>query len=119
MDYGLALDLANRLRRACPVDSGALRMSISRVQGSPFEYVITIGNNQGKEINGSCATVEYAAITNFAFELKIPNPRTGGFRTYQNRNYHWVNECVKDWIRANKLKFKAISDEEDVMNVGL
>ena len=34
MKYELAVDLALRLRAACPVDTGALRMSISRVQGT-------------------------------------------------------------------------------------
>ena len=97
MKYELALDLAMRLRAACPVDTGALRMSISRVQGTESEYIITIGNNQGKEINGKCATVEYAAITNFAKELNIHG------RAYRNPNYHWVNKTVKEWVRANQL----------------
>ena len=97
MKYELALDLAMRLRSACPVDTGALKMSISRVQGTESEYIITIGNNQGKEINGKCATVEYAAITNFAKTLNIWG------REYPNPNYHWVNKTVKEWVRANQL----------------
>ena len=97
MKYELALDLAMRLRSACPVDTGALKMSISRVQGTASEYIITIGNNQGKEINGKCATVEYAAITNFAKTLNIHG------REYNNPNYHWVNKTVKEWVRANQL----------------
>lgn len=97
MKYELALDLAMRLRSACPVDTGALKMSISRVQGTASEYIITIGNNQGKEINGKCATVEYAAITNFAKTLNIWG------REYRNPNYHWVNKTVKEWVRANQL----------------
>lgn len=99
MKYELAVDLAIRLRRNCPVDTGALRMSISRVQGSESEYTITIGNNQGKEINGQCATVEYAAITNFAQTLNIHG------KNYPNPNYHWVNDTVKEWVRANNLRF--------------
>ena len=97
MKYELALDLAMRLRSACPVDTGALKMSISRVQGTASEYIITIGNNQGKEINGKCATVEYAAITNFAKTLNIWG------REYRNPNYHWVNKTVKEWVKANQL----------------
>ena len=97
MKYELALDLAMRLRSACPVDTGALKMSISRVQGTESEYIITIGNNQGKEINGKCATVEYAAITNFAKTLNIWG------REYRNPNYHWVNKTVKEWVKANQL----------------
>lgn len=104
MKYELALDLAMRLRTACPVDTGALKMSISRVQGTASEYIITIGNNQGKEINGKCATVEYAAITNFAKTLKIHGAE------YNNPNYHWVNDAVKEWVRANQLKL-AIKEE--------
>ena len=98
MDYSLAVDLAVRLRRACPYRTGALRMSISRVQGTEKEYIITIGNNHGKEINGQCATVEYAAITNFAQTLNIHG------KPYLNPNYHWVNDAVKEWVEANKLK---------------
>lgn len=104
MKYELAVDLALRLRAACPVDTGALRMSISRVQGTENEYVITIGNNQGKEINGKCATVEYAAVTNFSKELNIHG------RMYPNPNYHWVNDTVERWVQDNKLNF-AIKEE--------
>ena len=104
MKYELALDLAMRLRSACPVDTGALKMSISRVQGTASEYIITIGNNQGKEINGKCATVEYAAITNFAKTLHIHGAE------YNNPNYHWVNDAVKEWVRSNQLKL-AIKEE--------
>ena len=106
MKYALALDLAVRLRRNCPVDTGALRMSISRVQGNEREYIITIGNNQGKEINGRCATVEYAAYTNFTKTLNIHGT------PHNNPNYHWVNNTVKEWVQANKLNFSIKSEEE-------
>ena len=111
MKYEHAVDLALRLRAACPVDTGALRMSISRVQGTESEYVITIGNNQGKEINGKCATVEYAAITNFAKELNIHG------RAYPNPNYHWVNNTVDAWLKANK--FNLTVESEDDINVDI
>ena len=108
MNYSTAQDLVTRLRRACPVRSGALRMSISKAQGNAKEYVITIGNNQGKEINGCCATVEYAAITNFAQRL------SNGAR---NKNYHWVNKCVKLWIQNRQLDFVIREDEKQHDNV--
>ncbi len=104
MDFYLAQDLAVRLRDACPYRSGALRMSISRVQGTENEYVITIGNNQGKEVNGCCATVEYAAITNFN-KLLYYKKKNGDIISYNNPNYHWVNKTVAEWVRANKLNF--------------
>lgn len=106
MKYELALDLAMRLRSACPVDTGALKMSISRVQGTKSEYIITIGNNQGKEINGKCATVEYAAITNFAKTLNIWG------REYRNPNYHWVNNAVDGWLKANRFNFNVESEDD-------
>ena len=104
MKYELAYDLAQRLRANCPVDTGALRMSISRVQGSEKEYIIKIGNNQGKEINGKCATVEYAAVTNFSKNLHLHG------KLYPNPNYHWVNDTVREWVKANKLNFKILEE---------
>ena len=103
MEYALAVDLAYMLRKACPVRTGALRMSISRVQGTEKEYIITIGNEQGKEINGSAATIVYASITNFTQYLR------GGKK---NPNYHWVNDTIEKWIQKNKLSF-GIKDVED------
>jgi len=108
MDISLAIDLANRLRANCPVRTGALRMSISRVQGNSKQYLITIGNEQGKEINGSCATVEYAAYTNYAKYL-----RNGK----KNRNEHWVNKTVKEWLKANRFNLTVV--EEDTFNVNV
>ena len=109
MRYDLVVNLANRLRLACPVDTGALRSSISRVQLTDNEYLITIGNNQGKEINGKCATVEYAAVTNFAKYLKLHG------KNYPNPNYHWVNDAVERWKLANQYNFGTESeDDEDV-----
>jgi len=86
-------------------------MSVQQAQGSPREWVILIGNQQGKEINGSCATVEYASITNFAQVLTIRG------RTYTNRNYHWVNRAIEEWVSANQLNMNAQTeeDEEDVL----
>lgn len=109
MRYDLVVNLANRLRLACPIKTGALRSSISRVQLTDNEYLITIGNNQGKELNGKCATVEYAAVTNFAKYLKLHG------KNYPNPNYHWVNDAVERWKQANQFNFGTESeDDEDV-----
>lgn len=104
MDRQLALKLANLLRAKCPVDSGALRISISSVQGNPKRWLITIGNESGKEINGKCATIEYAATTNFARTLKIHG------RDYNNPNFHWVNKAVIQWVNENKLLYRIGSE---------
>lgn len=97
MDRRLAVALANKLRKYCPVDSGALKLSISSVQGNEKRWLISIGNESGKEINGSSATIEYAAITNFAQTLKIRG------KLYNNPNFHWVNKAVREWVDENKL----------------
>lgn len=107
MDRTLAMKLAEKLRRYCPVDSGALKLSISNVQGNPTEWVITIGNESGKEINGKCATIEYAAITNFSQVLKIRGKK------YNNPNYHWVNKAIQEWVMENKLLFGVESEEDE------
>ncbi len=99
MDRQLVLKLANKLRKYCPVDSGALKLSISSVQGNETRWLISIGNESGKEINGKCATIEYAAITNFARVLTIRG------KNYNNPNYHWVNKAVFEWVQENKLLF--------------
>lgn len=105
MDRRNVMRLAMQLQYYCPVDSGALKMSISQVQGNPSRWVISIGNQSGKEINGNCATVEYAAITNFAQTLKIRG------KQYNNPNYHWVNRAVKNWVERNKLHFNIETEE--------
>lgn len=110
MELSLAIDLANRLRAACPVRSGALQLSISRVQGNSREYIITIGNESGKETNGHCATVQYAAITNYNESLYYKK-KNGEIVTYKNPNYHWVNKAVEDWVRANRYNFKIMEDD--------
>jgi hypothetical protein len=104
MDRQLALKLANLLRSKCPVDSGALRLSISSVQGNPKRWLITIGNESGKEINGKCATIEYAAITNFAKTIRFKG------NTYNNPNYHWVNQAVIQWVNENKLLYRITTE---------
>ena len=107
MDRQLVLKLAEKLRRYCPVDSGALRLSISSVQGNPKRWLISIGNESGKEINGKSATVEYAAITNFNRTLNIRG------KTYNNPNYHWVNKAVFEWVNENKLLFNVQVESSD------
>ena len=117
MDYALAADLVAMLRAACPYRTGALRASISRVQGTEKEYIITIGDESGKEINGQCATKEYAAYTNFNESLTIRkrDPESKAVRKIQipNRNYHWVNKTIERWIQKHKLDFTLNSESED------
>ena len=97
MEKALVRKLAMKLKQHCPVDSGALLVSISSIQGSKKRWLITIGNESGKEINGKCATVEYAAITNFAQTISIHG------KAYNNPNYHWVNKAVREWLQENKM----------------
>ena len=109
MDYSLALDLGERLKKHCPVDTGALRLSIQKAQGNPKEWIILIGDNNA-EISGT-PTVQYAEITNYAKTIKMRNGKE-----YNNPNYHWVNKAVEEWIRVNKLNFKINSESEDAFN---
>ncbi len=118
MKYELALDLREILKQYCPVDSGALRMSILKVQGTESEYFITIGNNGGKEINGKCATIEYAATTNFAKTLQVyakgkRNGNTPNYTTISNPNYHWVNNAIAIWAKKNALKLNVAAEEAE------
>ena len=119
MKYELALDLREILKQYCPVDSGALKMSILKVQGTESEYFITIGNNGGKEINGKCATIEYAATTNFAKTLQVyakgkRKGNTPNYTTIANPNYHWVNKAVKDWVDRCKLLIDLEIEDDDM-----
>ena len=91
MDRSLVEKLAQKLKLHCPVDTGALRASISEVQGNPKEWFITIGNEDAS-INGT-PTVQYAALLNFAPII----------RGYKNKHYHWVNQAVTEWVVENKL----------------
>ena len=52
MTFDMAMKLLYRIKAACPVDSGALKQSITIVQFNARRFVIQIGNNSGKEING-------------------------------------------------------------------
>ena len=105
MDYNLVLDLGERLKKHCPVDTGALRLSIQKAQGNPKEWIILIGDNNA-EISGT-PTVQYAAITNFAQQITKRNGEK-----YNNPNYHWVNKAVAEWVNVNKLNFKIRSEGE-------
>lgn len=114
MDFNLAQRLLNMLIRACPVDSGALKQSITMVQYNEKEFVIQIGNESGKEINGSSATNVYASITNNARQLRFRTKRSENLLVVKaNPNYHWVNKVVNAWIQENKLKLSVEADEEE------
>lgn len=117
MKYETVCRLREILKQYCPVDSGALKLSILKVQGSENEYTITIGNNGGKEINGKCATIEYAAKTNFQQTLKVfaggkrKDPKKPNFKYIKNPNYHWVNDAISVWAMQNAPSFKIASEE--------
>ena len=103
MDRNLAEKLAFKLRQKCPIDTGALRASISDVQGNETEWLITIGNEDAS-INGT-PTIQYAELLNFAQII----------RGHGNKHYHWVNEAVKEWINENKLHFDIVTDNEEAL----
>jgi hypothetical protein len=112
MDFNLAQRLLNMLIRACPVDSGALKQSITMVQYNEKEFLIQIGNESGKEINGSSATNVYASITNDAKQLRFRTKRSQNLLLVKkNLNYHWVNKTVEKWIQENKLKLAVSTNE--------
>ena len=117
MTFDLAEKLLNTLKRYCPVDSGALKQSITIVQFNAREFVIQIGNEGGKEINGSSATNVYASITNQKY-LKYRVKDSFLTALKKNKNYHWVNNAVEEWIKTNKLNFTTMVDEveEDYEN---
>ena len=95
MDRNLVVNLANKLMAWCPVDTGALKASISGVQGNEKEWIITIGNDDAS-INGT-PTIQYAAITNFATTLTIRG------KVYPNPNFGWVSKAVNEWLDENKM----------------
>ena len=105
MDRSLVLKLAEKLKLRCPVDTGALKASISQVQGNEKEWVITIGNEDAS-INGT-PTIQYAAVTNFALTLNIRG------RIYPNPNYHWVNDAIDEWVQENKLILGLQQEDEE------
>lgn len=114
MTFNQAQSLLNDLIRACPVDSGALKQSITLVQFTEKEFVITIGNESGKEINGSSATNVYASITNNSRHLRFRTSRSENLLLVKNNpNYHWVNNAVQNWVSRNKYNFIIDSDEEE------
>ena len=106
MDRALVEKLGQKLREKCPIDTGALRASISGVQGNPKEWLITIGTDDAS-INGT-PTIQYAALLNFSVVI----------RGHNNKHYHWVNEAVREWVEENKLLFglQAESDFENNEN---
>lgn len=100
MKRELAEKLAQKLKFYCPVDTGALRASISGVQGNPKQWLITIGNDDAS-ISGT-PTVQYAALLNFSQTIK----------GVKNKHYHWVNKAVAEWIRENKLLLNLESEKD-------
>lgn len=113
MDYRLAQKLLDRLIAVCPIDSGALKQSISIIQFTEKEFVIQIGNESGKEINGSCATNVYAAITNQRYLRQRVKGSDYLVKLVPNRNYHWVNDAIDAWIKDNRLNFQVMTDESE------
>jgi len=98
MERILAERLMQKLKAKCPIDTGALRASISQVQGNETEWLITIGNEDAS-INGT-PTIQYAELLNFSFMI----------RGHKNKHYHWVNEAIKEWVQENKLHFEIQTD---------
>ena len=107
MEYALAVDLVYWLKEECPVDSGALKANIMKAQGNEKEWIIVIGTQGGKEINGSCATIEYASTTNFAEFLNLNGKR------YKNPNYHWVNHAIEFWAQKHINELGNLDIAED------
>lgn len=109
MERALVEKLAQKLKVYCPVDTGALRASISGVQGNPKQWLITIGNDDAS-ISGT-ATVEYASLLNFSQTIK----------GIKNKHYQWVNKAVKEWIEENKLllTLQSEDDYEDEDGIGV
>lgn len=113
MTLEMAQKLLNTLIRNCPVDSGALKQSITIVQFSAKEFVIQIGNESGKEINGSSATNVYAAYTNAKYLKHRVKGSDYLMKLTFNRNYRWVNKSIEEWINTNKLNLTLNVDEEE------
>ena len=105
MDRQLVEKLKEKLLLYCPVDTGALKASISGVQGNEKEWVITIGNEDAS-INGT-PTIQYARITNYARTLTIRGQQ------YSNPNYHWVNDAIAMWATKNALKLNVAAEEAE------
>lgn len=105
MDRALVEKLKEKLVLHCPVDTGALRASISGVQGNEKEWVITIGNDDAS-INGT-PTIQYARITNFARTLTIRGQQ------YTNPNYRWVENAVFEWVQENRLLIDLEVEEDE------
>ena len=106
MNRQLVEKLKEKLVLHCPVDTGALRASISGVQGNEKEWVITIGN-EDSSINGT-PTIQYARITNYARTLTIRGQQ------YSNPNYHWVNKAVFEWVQENRLLIDLEEEDTEV-----
>jgi hypothetical protein len=88
-----------------------LKQSITIVQFNARRFVIQIGNNSGKEINGSTATKEYAALTNNMKNLRFR--KNGQPMAKRNPNYHWVNKAIEQWIEDNQLNIALLYDDEE------
>lgn len=102
----LRLELIN----SCPVDSGALKLSIQPAQLTAGGWVITIGNDDDA-INGT-PTNRYASITNNNKSLFFKN-KNGEVIARDNKNYHWVNKAIARWCRANQQQLIISLEEEN------
>ena len=66
-------------------------------------WVVTIGD--GSTAKHKVPSEVYAHITN--------DYRTLGKNGKTNRNYHWVNKAIKEWVEENMLQFQLESDDDD------
>ena len=108
----MAISLRDALKFACPVDSGALKESITIIQFTGDSFVIQIGNESGTEENDNTPTNIYASITNQRY-LKYRVKGSYLMKLVPNKNYHWVNDAVDKWITDNKFNFQTSVDEEE------
>lgn len=98
----LADKLYLKLKEACPVDTGQLKSSIQLLLIDNYNWIILIGNDNSS-IRGIPSN-EYASKTNFVKFFK------GG---RLNRNYHWVNDAIKEWVVENSIEFNLESEDDD------
>lgn len=81
--------LASMLRKACPFDTGAMKISIEQTEND-FEFKIIIG---GSNINKKSkqATSTYATSLNYDTLTKFGN---------DNRHYHWIENVINEFLNT-------------------
>lgn len=99
----LANKLYLKLKEACPVDTGQLKSSIQLLLVDNYNWIILIGNDNSS-IRGIPSN-KYASITNFSKYI--------GKNYKLNRNYHWVNDAIKEWVVENSIEFNLESEDDD------